>query len=313
MNPDDGKTRALDLVCLGEPMVEFNELQSGHFVKGVGGDTSNCAVSAARQGARVGYITSIGQDPFGDSLIRLWRQEGIDVTYITRSDRAPTGIYFVTHDDAGHHFTYYRKGSAASGMTPNQLVDQSIGNARLLHVSAISQAISESASDTVMAAIEIASRLGTQVSYDTNLRLNLWPLERARDVIHEAMSRCQIALPSYDDACVLSGETDPDRIVDFYLDLGPETVVLKLGARGVKIHDLGGRVDIPGCPVDAIDANAAGDTFAGAFLAYYSRSGEAVAAARYANLAAALSTTRSGAVSSIPRRAEVENFIGQSA
>lgn len=301
--------KPLDLVCLGEPMVEFNEKEPGLFVQGIGGDTSNCAVSAARQGASVGYITAIGDDPFGDSLIQLWQQEGIDVTSVRRSKAAPTGIYFVTHDEDGHHFNYYRHGSAASAMTPGDLSAESITRASLLHVSAISQAISDSAADTVLAAVEIANRAGTLVSYDTNLRLNLWSLDRARDVIHATMKHCPIALPSYDDASALTGETEADRIVDFYPDLGAETVVLKMGERGVKLHSRGERFDVAGFRVESIDANAAGDTFAGAFLAQFARSRDALEAARYANAAAAVSTCRSGAVSSIPSRNEVEDFL----
>lgn len=309
MVTDNNAGRPLDLVCLGEPMVEFNQTEPGLYVQGIGGDTSNCAVSAARQGARVGYITSIGDDPFGDSLIRLWEHEGIDVSSVHRSDRAPTGIYFVTHDEKGHHFNYYRRGSAASMMQPADLSEQSIANASLLHVSAISQAISDSATATVNEAIDVANRYGTLVSYDTNLRLNLWSLERAREVIHQTMRRCPIALPSYDDACALTDESEPDRIVDFYLDLGAEIVVLKLGKQGVRLHCNDERLDIKGFQVNAIDANAAGDTFAGAFLAQFAVSRDAVSAARYANAAAALSTTRSGAVSSIPRRVDVEDFL----
>ena len=309
MSTNHNSNRSLDLVCLGEPMVEFNSTQAGIFIQGIGGDTSNCAVSAARQGARVGYLTSIGDDSFGDSLIKLWNHEGIDVSAVQRSNTAQTGVYFVTHNDNGHHFTYYRQGSAASCMSTDDLDEASISRAHILHVSAISQAISKSASDTVLAAIDIANHHGTLISYDTNLRLNLWPLEQARKVTHEAMKKCPIALPGYDDARELCGESDPDRIVDFYLDLGAEIVVLKLGDRGVKLHSKGERFDVAGFKVDSIDANAAGDTFAGAFLAIFARNRNALLATRYANAAAALSTCRSGAVTSIPQRNEVEAFL----
>jgi len=299
----------VDIICLGEPMVEFNQRPDGLLAQGFGGDTSNAAISAARQGASTGYVTRIGNDHFGDLIVELWREEGIEVTHVLRDNNAPTGIYFVTHDQNGHHFSYYRKHSAASRLTPDDLAEDYIAKARVLHVSAISQAISDSAASTVRRAIELANKHGTRVSYDTNLRLNLWPIETAREVIHAAMSCCQVALPSYDDATILTGLDDANAIVDFYLDLGAETVALKQGGKGVIVATPDERLSIPVCAVDSIDANAAGDTFAGAFLAALCRDMTPFAAAQYANAAAALSTTRSGAVTSIPHRHEVETFV----
>lgn len=290
-------------------MVEFNQAPEGHFVQGIGGDTSNCAVAAARQGAGVAYVTRVGVDPFGNSLIRLWQNEGIDVSGVVRDEKAPTGIYFVTHDDCGHHFTYYRRQSAASLLSAPGLPRDLIASARILHVSAISQAISQSATEAVRAAIDIANENGTITAYDTNLRLNLWPLDLAREVIHDAMRHCRIALPSYDDARDLTGRNDPDEIVDFYLDLGAEIVALKQGARGVLLATPEMRRNVPACAVDAIDANAAGDTFAGTFLAEYARTSDTVRSAIYGNAAAALSTCSPGAVTSIPERKQVEEFI----
>ena len=95
-----------DLLCMGEPMLEFNQLPpqpdgAVHYLEGHGGDTSNAAVAAARHGASVGYITAIGQDAPGDSFIAMWVREKVDSSTVIRTDRAQTGVYFVTHDAAG--------------------------------------------------------------------------------------------------------------------------------------------------------------------------------------------------------------------
>jgi hypothetical protein len=102
-----------DLLCLGEPMLEFNRQPAGPdgralYLEGHGGDTSNAATAAARSGASVGYVTAIGQDAPGDSFMALWAREGVDTTTVLRTPDAPTGIYVVTHDAQGHHFTFYR-------------------------------------------------------------------------------------------------------------------------------------------------------------------------------------------------------------
>ncbi|MGE3927851.1 MAG: sugar kinase, partial [Lautropia sp.] len=285
-----------DLVCLGEPMLEFNCQADGRYLPGHGGDTSNCAIAAARQGASVGYLTRLGQDAFGDSFIRLWRDERVDASRVERDAEAPTAIYFVDHDAGGHRFSYRRAGSAASRMSPQWLPQDYVAGARVLHVSGISQAISGSACDTVFRAIEVARGAGRLVSYDTNLRLKLWPLARARAITHEAMRAVDIALPGLDDAIHLTGRDDPDEIVDFYLRLGPNIVALTLGRAGTLVATPDRRERVPVRPVDAVDATAAGDTFDGAFLAEQLRGADPFAAARQANAAAALSTLGYGAV-----------------
>ena len=303
-----------DILCLGEPMLELNQQPPGPdgrvlYLEGQGGDTSNAAIAAARSGASTGYVTAIGQDRPGDAFMALWAREGVDTATVLRRAEAPTGMYIVTHDARGHDFTFYRSGSAASRYRPEDVPEDAIRAAKLLHLSGISQAISDSACDAGFHAIAVARAAGVRISYDTNLRLRLWPAARAAAVIHAAIAQADIALPSLDDARALTGLESPEAIADFYLRLGCPLVVLKLGAAGVLLASPEGRLAIPGRQVAAVDATGAGDTFAGAFLARLAAGAEPAEAARYANAAAALSTTGYGAVAPIPRRAAVEAFL----
>ena len=99
-----------DLVCLGEPLVEFTAQGSfaepKSYLQGFGGDTSNTAIAAARQGASVGYISAVGRDRFGGELRRLWQSEGIDHSQVIENAGAPTGIYFVMPDPERRNFCY---------------------------------------------------------------------------------------------------------------------------------------------------------------------------------------------------------------
>ena len=300
-----------DILCLGEPMFEFNQQHDGNFLPGHGGDTSNCAIAAARQGASVGYVTHVGADMFGDSFLDLWNAEGIDASTVRQVADAPTGIYFVTHGPGGHKFKYLRAGSASSRMGPEDLPVKALKSARILHVSGVSQAISTRAADAVFAAIEIVRSAGGRVSYDTNLRLNLWPIERARAITHAAMARCDIALPAGDDARQLTGLEDPEAIAGFYLDLGASVVALTLGTDGTLVATPLERRHIRVRPMEAVDATAAGDTFDGAFLARIVLGDDPFQAARFANAAAALSTQGYGAVAPIPSKEAVEAFLAQ--
>src|SRR5262249_50327307 len=176
-----------DIVAIGEPLFELNQGKGESvFRPGHGGDTSNCAIAAARQGASVGYVTAIGADQFGESFMKLWADEAVDTAAVKRSGTAHTGLYLVTHGPGGHVCSYMRAGSAASRMTSDDVPAEMIREAKVLHASGISQAISSSAADAVFTAIRIARGAGVLVSYDTNLRLRLWPLDRARAVIHAA-------------------------------------------------------------------------------------------------------------------------------
>jgi 2-dehydro-3-deoxygluconokinase len=308
--PEDPSPMALntsiDLLSIGEPLLEFNQTKgTEEYRRGHGGDSSNAAIAAARQGAKVGYFTALGRDPFGDSFMELWAREGVDAGAVIRSAAAPTAIYFITHGKSGHEFTYFRAGSAASRLTPADLPAETIGAARIVHASGISQAISDSASDTVFAAFALARERGRKVSFDTNLRLKLWPLARARAIMHAAAAQADYLFPSADEATQLTGLDDPDAIVDFYLRLGAKVVALKRGKDGALVADARERHKIAPLKVDPVDATGAGDTFVGAFLARV-LAGDAIAAAgRYANAAAALSTTVYGAVASIPRAEQV--------
>ena len=292
-------------------MVEFNEQSPGLFRQGFGGDTSNCAIAAARQGARVGYLSALGHDVFGDRLLALWAEENVDASHVRCDDKHPTGHYFVTHGDDGHVFTYHRANSAASCMRADDLPQEYLQATKFLHVSAISQAISEAASQCVLRAMELARAGGARVAYDTNLRLQLWPLQRAQRVIHDALAHTDIALPGFDDAVTLTGLEHADDIVDFYQALGPSIVALSLGADGVLVADGEHREHIAGHAVSAIDATAAGDTFDGAFLSQLAAGHDAFRAARHANAAAALSTTGYGAVAPMPTREQTEQFLAQ--
>jgi 2-dehydro-3-deoxygluconokinase len=303
----------MDILTLGEPLMEFSEMKNeemgGSYLPGFGGDTSNFAIAAARQGAKVGYLTRVGTDTFGDQFLDLWRSEGVDTSLVVQDSESSTGIYFISHSKEGHQFAYYRKGSAASLMSPEDITEDAILRAKLIHVSGISQAISTTSCDAVFKAIEIARSNGITVSYDANLRLKLWPLSRARAVIHATAPLADVFLPSLEEAQQLSGKDDPEEIADFYLNLGVKLIVLKLGKKGVLVANSDERFLVESFEVDTVDATGAGDTFDGAFITKYLNDATLLEAAKYANAAAALSTKGYGAVTPIPSKEKVEEFL----
>ncbi len=303
------QTRALDLLCLGEPLYEFNQEPDGRYIGGHGGDTSNCAIAAARCGAQSGMLTHLGDDQFGQSFLKLWKHEGVDTRWVQSRQGQETGVYFVTHDETGHHFSYRRRHSAAALMSAEDVPERAIADAHVLHVSGISLAISSSAADAVFAAIEHAKNQGTRVSFDTNLRLALAPLARSRALFLDVARQCDLLLPGLEDARALTGLDNEEAIVDYFLAAGCPLIAMTLGSRGVLVATPQERFTVDAFSVNAIDATGAGDTFDGAFLSQWVKGADPRTAAEFANAAAALSTTSRGAIAAMPEFTEVEELL----
>jgi len=301
-----------DIVALGEAMVEFNQTgaEDGRtYLQGFGGDTSNAVIAASRQGVRCAYITRLGDDDFGRLCLNLWRTERVDARGVAIDADAPTGVYFVRHDESGHSFSYLRVGSAASRMRTEDLPTSLLQNTKLLHVSGISQAISASARHAVIRAVEIARAAGAAIAYDPNLRLKLWSKAEASVTIEATIPLCDHFLPSLDDLQSISGLTEPRDVVAWCHGQGAKVVVLKLGRGGVLVSASGRCVDIGAHDVDAIDATGAGDCFDGSYLGCIAAGADPVSAARWANAAAALATTGYGAVDPLPRPAQIRRLL----
>jgi 2-dehydro-3-deoxygluconokinase len=293
-----------DIAAIGEPMIEFNQTKPGEpaYLQGFGGDTSNMIIAAARQGARTAYVSRLGDDEFGRMFRGLWTKEGVDASGVGTDPAAFTAVYFVTHGKDGHAFSYMRAGSAASRMQPTHLPWAVINAAKFFYASGISLAV---AHDAVLEALQEARAGGARIAFDANLRLKLWPIERARKAMARAIAMTDYFFPSLEDAEALSGLKGEKDILAWAHGLGAKNVFLKLGEEGVLVNGQ----KIPAMKVQFRDATGAGDCFAGAALARLAAGDDIVQAARYANAAAALKTTGFGAVGPIPRPEAVRKLL----
>jgi 2-dehydro-3-deoxygluconokinase len=296
-----------DLVALGEAMVEFNQRADAPelYLQGFGGDTSNAVIAAARQGARCAYLTRLGDDSFGRMLLTLWQHEGVDCSGVAVVPDANTGIYFVTHGPKGHEFSYRRAGSAAATMEAPDLNYAVLESTHYLLVSGISQAISPSARATVMHALLHAKAAGALIAYDPNLRLKLWSQQEARTALVQTLAYCDEFLPGLEEMQLLTGLAAPEEIIAWSHKQGAKTVVLKMGAQGALVSTGASVTPIAGHPVLAVDATGAGDCFNGNYLSRRALGYKEVESARWAAVAAALSTLGYGAVKPLPTQEEV--------
>jgi 2-dehydro-3-deoxygluconokinase len=263
------------VVALGETMILFLAQQAGMmreattFSRHVAGAESNVAVGLCRLGCTAGFISRVGDDEFGKMIVFRLRGEGVDVSQVIADAGAPTGVLFRERRELGPvDVVYYRRGSAASRMSPADLDADYIGQGRYVLLSGITPALSDSCKATVFAAAEIARSKGVTVVVDPNIRLKLWSRETARSVLRDLIGHADIVMPGADEAELLTGETDPVRAAQDLLALGPKQIIVKLGPRGAMAVDADATLEVPGVLLPrVVDPVGAGDAFAAGFLA----------------------------------------------
>jgi 2-dehydro-3-deoxygluconokinase len=271
---DDAKPSPVDLVAMGETMVLFQTLQDGPirfaplFAKSIAGAESNVALAMRRLGRSSRWVSRLGTDPFGDFIAATLAGEGVEVSFIIRDRQAPTALFFREFQGYGEPSAYYyRARSAASRLSPEDVTADWLEGAKVLHVTGITPALSDSAREATFAAMRLARELGILVSFDPNLRRKLWPEETAHRVLNEMVPLCDLFLPGLDEAEFLSGRCGADECGAYFLSQGPRLVVLKMGNRGSVGFAEGRRIERPAFPVEKIvDPIGAGDAFAAGFL-----------------------------------------------
>jgi len=204
----------LDVVTMGEVMVQFNAVSNGplrhvtYFEKHAAGAEANFAIGITRLGFKAGIITKIRDDEFGRYIINVLRSEGLDVSRIKFEPEAPNGVYFIQRNypvPGKSSVLYYRKGSAASKLSSNDLDLDYVRNAKLFHLTGITPALSQSCKEASHEALKIASESGLTISFDTNIRLSLWSKDDARLTLLSMLKKANIVLTEPQDGEILFG------------------------------------------------------------------------------------------------------------
>jgi len=252
----------LELSCEGDLRVARN------FTRAFGGDTYNTAVAAARLGSSVTYVTRIGNDAFALALQENILKEGIQLTP-TRPLKGRTGMYLVSVDTEGQReFVYYRKDSAASRLSPDDITPDLIKSAKIVYASGITMGISESCRKAVIKAFTLAQELGVMTAFDPNYREIIWQGEsRMMDAMSDIMPLVDVFMPSFpEDTSMFVGFNRPEQVLDYFLFKGTKLVVVKAGAQGCYLGYKKEMMHIPAMSVKAVDTTGAGDAFNGGFL-----------------------------------------------
>jgi 2-dehydro-3-deoxygluconokinase len=306
----------MDVVTIGETMILFTPQTTGllryakNFTLSYAGAETNVAIGLSRLGHRVGWISQVGQDEFGESILSFVRGEGIDVSQVKKHPTAPTGLYIKEYLNKKEvRIYYYRHQSAASMMDRRNIDKDYISQAKYLHITGITPALSESCREMIFEAIDVAKEHGVKVVFDPNYRAKLWDTETAKPVLSEIAAKSDIILPGIDEGKLLLGQSNPEEIAHALLNLGAELVVVKLGSEGAYYQSKKEFGYVSGFPVDVVDPVGAGDAFAAGFLSGLLEGLSLKLAVQRGNAAGALAVMVQGDYEGLPQRETLMRFM----
>ncbi|MDU1026517.1 MAG: sugar kinase, partial [Leclercia adecarboxylata] len=264
---------ALDVITIGEAMAMFVATKTGElsavdqFMKRVAGAELNVATGLARLGLKVGWVSRVGNDSFGQFVLDTLKKEGIETAGVTLDGRYPTGFQLKSKvtDGTDPIVEYFRKGSAASHLSVEDFNPIWFTAARHLHLSGVAAALSASSYALLDHAAGAMKAAGKTISFDPNLRPVLWKSEAEMvEKLNHLAFQADWVLPGVKEGQILTGEKTPEGIADFYLNRGVKAVILKTGADGAWFKTANGEQGaVAAVKVEnVVDTVGAGDGFA---------------------------------------------------
>ena len=288
-----------DMVISAEHFPRPGETLLGHdFMTNHGGKGANQAVAAARLGGNTAFICKLGDDGFGHSTMRMLKKEGIDVSYSSISDKAPSGVALICTMPSGENSIIIDSGTNGL-LSPEDMVAAE----SLFADAAIVLMQLETPIETVIKAAELGKKHGACVVLN--------PAPAPTTPLPEALLKnVDLLIPNETEASSMAGidiQTGEDisKAMDEIQKLGVKNVIITVGSKGVYARIDGKLVKVPAFEVKAVDTTAAGDTFCGALCASLCKGNKLEDAILFANKASSISVTRRGAQMSMPYLKEV--------
>lgn len=309
----------MKIVLMGEPMGLFMANETGalsevdSFSVSIAGAEYNVAVGLARLEHTPAYCTRLGFDPLGERILRGMRQNHIATDLVMQTETAVTGFMMKSSTDQGDpDIAYYRKGSAASQITTHDIDALDLYGCERLHVTGIFPAVSASALAATKRLISRAKALELPVSFDPNLRPQLWESEKKMVATLNSLAEgVETVLPGLGEGEILTGRNTPEGVAEFYHDLGVKNVVVKLGKEGAYFSEKSGQSGFsPAFPVrKKVDTVGAGDGFAAGVISALAEGETLEEAAFRGNVIGAVQITHRSDNEGLPTREELSKII----
>ncbi|BCM88344.1 fructokinase [Abditibacteriota bacterium] len=316
-----------EVVCFGELLVDLvSEAKdvslgdAGGFLKAPGGAPANVAAGLSRLDTPASFVGQVGNDPFGRWLRDVLRQERVDVSYLGQSPHARTTLAFVaTRGDRRKDVCFYRNPGADAELSSADLDFAMFEGARLFHCGGVSLSQSP-CREAQMVAARVAKERSLLVSFDPNWRPSLWgDHDEARWVLWEMVALSDIVKVADEEWEFFTGTTDLAEGATKIRAVGPQLVIVTLGAQGAYFNCVAGQGTVEGFPSQVVDTLGAGDSFMAGLLHQLvaqptlqnslnpTQLGKVL---RFANACGALTTQKAGAIPALPTRDEVCQFMG---
>ncbi|MDQ3507362.1 MAG: carbohydrate kinase [Actinomycetota bacterium] len=309
------------IVTLGEVVADIYREESASEVEMPfralpGGAPANVAVAAARLGAEAAFVSSVGNDLFGDFIMRALDAEGVEIEAVVRQESpVRTSLAFVeVFPDGDREFTFYRSSPAADEeLSPDDVKRGAVSGASFVNFGSI-PLLTEPVRSATRRFAELAGEMDVPVAFDVNFRAHLWEsVEAAREVVEAVIPLSSIVKLSGDETSPLLGEEGVESAADALLERGVSLALVSLGAEGAFYATKDFRGSLPSFEVESVDATGAGDAFLAATLVHLSETSmdeESVReAVRRGTAAGAVACTGFGAMGPLPTRGELERFM----
>lgn len=308
------------LILAGEPMGLLIAQSEGPLdsVSGyslaVAGAEFNVAVGVARLKHQVTYMTKLGNDPFGKRIIRVLNENKIDNEFVSFSDTHKTGFMLKGRVSKGDpDIFYFRSGSAASTLSNDDVDKIDMSEYGYIHLTGILPALSKDSREAVYALFKKARSAGLMISFDPNLRPQLWSSKEVMcSTINDMASMADIVLPGTAEGKILMGSDDPQAINDFYLHNGAKIVVTKCGADGAFISDGKDNYMVKGYKAKkVVDTVGAGDGFAVGMITGLMEGMSVREAVKRGNAIGAIQVMSRGDNEGLPTMPELTKFMAE--
>lgn len=312
-----------DVIALGELLIDFtmngqSEQGNNMFEACPGGAPCNVLALLNKMGKKTAFIGKVGKDQFGALLRDTITEAGIDASNLMVDENVNTTLAFVhTFPDGDREFSFYRNPGADMMLTADEVNPEVVKDTKVFHFGTLSMT-HEGVGEATKKAVETAKANGCLVSFDPNLRPPLWSsLDLAKEQMEYGFGKCDILKISDNEIQFVSGKEDYDEGIAYLQETyNIPLILLTMGKDGSRAYYKGMRVERPGFSVKAIETTGAGDTFCGSSLNYLvdhdfenlteEQLGEMLT---FANAAAALVTTKKGAIKAMPVKEEVLELI----
>lgn len=312
-----------DVIALGELLIDFtmngqSEQGNNMFEACPGGAPCNVLALLNKMGKKTAFIGKVGKDQFGALLRDTITEAGIDASNLKVDENVNTTLAFVhTFPDGDREFSFYRNPGADMMLTADEVNPEVVKDTKVFHFGTLSMT-HEGVREATKKAVETAKENGCLVSFDPNLRPPLWSsLDLAKEQMEYGFGKCDILKISDNEIQFVSGKEDYDEGIAYLQETyNIPLILLTMGKDGSRAYYKGMRVERPGFSVKAIETTGAGDTFCGSSLNYLvdhdfenlteEQLGEMLT---FANAAAALVTTKKGAIKAMPVKEEVLELI----